>query len=57
MLTMVVNRRTGSSAERCSQQLIYNVVDSVLSDRLRDASTQMSLQNVAADPIQGTLHR
>jgi len=57
VLTMVVNRRTGSSAERCSQQLIYNVVDSVLSDRLRDASTQMSLQNVAADPIQGTLHR
>jgi hypothetical protein len=54
---MVVSSRTGGGAECCSQQLIDDVVDSALGDRLRDASTQVGLENVTADPIQGTLHR
>lgn len=57
MQTMMFRPRTGGSAEGGSEQLIHNVVDSALGDRLRDASTQMRLQNVTADPIQGALHR
>ncbi len=56
MQTMMVRPRTGGSAEGGSEQLIHNVVDSALGDRRRDASTQMRLHNVTADPIQGTLH-
>lgn len=54
---MMIRRRTGSRAECCRQQLIHNVVDSPVGERFRNASTQMRLQNVAADPVQSTLHR
>jgi hypothetical protein len=57
MLAMLSRPRTRCGAEACSQQVVYNVVDPALGNSLRNTPTEMCLQDVPTDPIQGTLHR
>lgn len=53
---MVLGTRTGRGAECRSQQLVNDVVNPALGDRLGDTSPQVGFKDVPTDPIQTTLH-